>query len=168
MKKQKNSLREKMPAHIGGWLLLIFFITVVIYACQNDEPETKIGTNDASGQSVAAMKPKNTTARTGALYTKEIGKHIPDDIANAWTRNYTQRYPDGILSHTFGADAYYTLLNQKGAVGIRLKHAINDSGAPQILMVAIDGNGKELVGSEAEGHYDASDPCPPCDPDSAN
>jgi hypothetical protein len=161
MKKQKNFLRDKIPAHIGGWFLLILFITAGIYACQNDEPETKIGTNDVSGQSVAVMKPGNTTARTGAVFTKDVGGPIPEDVAQKWIANYREKYPDGTQWQYIGADLFQRQLNQPGAVGLKLQYAINDDGVVQVLPIAVDEKGNELVGPGAAGYEDMTYVCPP-------
>jgi hypothetical protein len=162
MKKQKNLLRDKIPTHIGSWLLLSFFITAGIYACQNDEPETKVGTNNASGQSVAMMKPKNTSARTGAVFfTKDVGGPIPEELAQKWIKNYREKYPDGTQWQYIGADLFQRQLNQPGAVGIKLEYAINDNGVVQVLPIAVDEKGNEFAGPGAEGYGDKSIVCPP-------
>jgi hypothetical protein len=68
---------------------------------------------------------------------------------------------DVIKAHYFGKEALQKLLDQEGCVGIRIYYAAQDDGTPELVIVGVDENGKDLEeGVILERNY----PCPPyCD-----
>ena len=64
----------------------------------------------------------------------------------------------------FDRDILDAILGQPGAAGVRLYLAVDDAGAPTLVVVGTDANQRDLAaGSIGELAW----PCPPlCDPDS--
>ena len=105
----------------------------------------------------------------------------PESLATAkqWTKNYREANPGPgtIKAHFFGADRIKKLLNEPGAVGIRIYYALNEEGEKKLLLVGTDKDGRDLLpksgvqGSAApEGEddeiMDEALPCPPyCPPE---
>lgn len=65
-------------------------------------------------------------------------------------------YSGTVRSHFFGANTFNRLFDE-GCRSIRLSHALNDSGAEQVLL-------SDAEDPTPENYEDMSNPCPPCDP----
>lgn len=74
---------------------------------------------------------------------------IPLPTAKQWTANYRKTIKEGdTLAHYFGGEIVQRLLNEDGAVGIRVYYAIDDQGKKQLLLVGVDENGDNLLPAE--------------------
>jgi hypothetical protein len=105
-------------------------------------------------------------------FTGKESDFIAPEIATAWMANYRQQNPGEREGHFFGNEIIQQLLAQKGAVGIRMYYALDDKGQKQLILVATDAKGKDLVPADAKlnpglrvegeptGYADASWPCP--------
>lgn len=84
------------------------------------------------------------------------------DEAIKLIQNYKNKQSNSeIKAHYFGKDALLKLLEQDGCVGIRIYYAAQDDGTPELVMVGVNENGKDLTsGVILERNW----PCPPyCD-----
>lgn len=105
-----------------------------------------------------------------ATFNGSEGGPIPLSTAMEWTANYRKTIKEGeTRAHYFGRETYQKLLDEAGSVGIRAYYAIDDKGKKQLLLVAVDENGNDLLPSEGsaaknEGDepaiMDYSYPCP--------
>lgn len=71
---------------------------------------------------------------------------------------------EGVKAHFIGKEAILKVLEQENCVGVRIYYAENDEGKPELIIVGVNGNGKDLV----EGLIlERTWPCPPyCDGES--
>ncbi|MCX8056758.1 MAG: hypothetical protein N3F03_03995 [Ignavibacteria bacterium] len=70
---------------------------------------------------------------------------------------------EGIKAHYFGKEALMKLLEQEGCVGLRIYYASQEDGTPELVIVGVNEEGKDLVGMV----LDRSWFCPPyCDGES--
>jgi len=61
----------------------------------------------------------------------------------------------------FGKDAVQAILNQGGAVGIRIYYGTNNIGTPVLVLVGVNSNGQDLKAGPLD---ESGFPCPPlCD-----
>lgn len=107
-----------------------------------------------------------------ATFNGSEGGPIPLPTAKEWTANYRKTIKDGdTLAHYFGGDIIQRVLQETGAVGIRIYYAIDDKGQKQLLVVGVDEFGNNLLpkegvagkSAEADGDpiiVDFSRPCP--------
>lgn len=87
------------------------------------------------------------------------------DEAIKLIQNYKNKQSGNeIKAHYFGKDALVKLLEQDGCVGIRIYYAAQDDGTPELILVGVNENGKDLTsGVILERNW----PCPPyCDGES--
>ena len=61
------------------------------------------------------------------------------------TYNYQAANEDGIKSHFFGRQAIEKILEQDGAVGVRVYYGLDDEGMQHLVMVGADANQDDLV-----------------------
>lgn len=74
------------------------------------------------------------------------------------TRFRSQRPSPTVLGWGFSRPAIDAVLSTAGCAGIRVYRALSEKGEEQVVIVAIDANGKDLVsGAIAERGW----PCPP-------
>jgi hypothetical protein len=65
--------------------------------------------------------------------------------ASDWTANYRATVPTtAILGNYFGKTAVQELLDQEGAIGIRIYYAIDGDGEKRLILVGVDGDGDDL------------------------
>lgn len=107
-----------------------------------------------------------------ASFNGTEGGPIPLPTAKQWTENYKKTIQPGeIRAHYFGGDVFQRLLSEDGSVGIRAYYAIDQTGMKQLILVAVNENGNDLLPSEgsvaAAGNggnepviIDGSYPCP--------
>lgn len=82
--------------------------------------------------------------------------HESHDITLNEAAAMTKRYRDTItagqtIAHYFGGDAINAILQQTGAVGIRIYYGLNDTNQKQLIITGVDSAGNDLyLGSLAE------------------
>ena len=90
-------------------------------------------------------------------FNSNAGGLIPLDDAVALTQKFREDYPDAIKAHYFSKSVINDVLLQSEAVGIRIYNGIDNDGARQLILVAVDIDGNDLY----EGNLaDMSTPCP--------
>ncbi|MES2618968.1 MAG: hypothetical protein V4613_13910 [Bacteroidota bacterium] len=91
------------------------------------------------------------------------GGPIPLQTAIEWTTNFRNQHPGEIKAHFFGSVIIQNILNQ-GGIGIRMYNAIDNTNAPQIILVGVDAAGHDMTAGIIA---DLAMPCPNnCDPNS--
>ncbi len=78
------------------------------------------------------------------------------------TKNYqATASPGSQIAEYFGASIFKTILSQPGCSGIRIYFGKNSDGSPALVLVGVDGSGKDITtGAIGEKGF----PCPPiCD-----
>jgi hypothetical protein len=123
-------------------LLTAFAVTAFLSCTENSEPEQK--------SNLSTTQPAKTKARlaNGDLFDGSEGGPISLAQAKRWKKNWREKNPEGIYAHYSGGDLMRKLLDQPGAVGLRLYYALDDEGNRQIFYVAVDAQGNDLVPSE--------------------
>lgn len=100
-------------------------------------------------------------------YTPQVGKDIGYEAGAKMIKNYRDQEPDDVVAHFFGRDIIENILATPGCIGIRMFHGLNELGIRQIILVAADKDGKNILeyktGDEKKKAIvaDASKPCPP-------
>lgn len=93
------------------------------------------------------------------------GEQITLDEAAAMTAEYRSQNPGAVKAHFFGKALINSILGQTGCVGIRMYHGIDTGGNPQLVLVGVKSDGKDMT-SGIIG--DRGIKCPPtCDDGSA-
>jgi hypothetical protein len=91
-------------------------------------------------------------------FNGDEGQFITLEEAVEWTRNYRDANPTGVKGHFYGKEKLMDILNQSGAMGIRIYQAIDNSGAECLVLVAADAEEGDLYdGLLLERGF----PCPP-------
>ncbi|MFN5554964.1 MAG: hypothetical protein ACK48F_02010 [Chryseotalea sp.] len=118
-------------------------VAALLSCTENSEPEQK---NNA----VNTTQPAQTKARlaNGNLFDGSEGAPISIEQAKRWKKNWREKNPEGTYAHYSGGDLVRKLLDQPGAVGLRLYYALDDDGNRQIFYVAVDAQGNDLLPSE--------------------
>ncbi len=76
-------------------------------------------------------------------------------------RNFHAQADAGVhRASAFNRSAFEQLLGQAGAAGIRIYLARHDDGSPTMVMVAVDGEGKDMDGAQSICIQNSTD-CPP-------
>jgi len=84
------------------------------------------------------------------------GDFISLDEGGNMTGNYRAQNPGETIAHFFGKDKLQELLDQQGAVGIRMYYGIDNDGKKQLVLVAADADQNDMT----ELVLDLSHPCP--------
>ena len=100
------------------------------------------------------------------------GGIISQTTAEDYLSNYQQgpsyTWNQGVKGHYFNKDFFDDLLEQTGAVGIRIYYGsrVNTSNVlvPQLVLVAVDSDGNDILSNDII--VDLSQPCPPVCPTS--
>ena len=67
------------------------------------------------------------------------------ETASEWTANYRATVStSAILGNYFSQSAINGLLDQEGAIGIRIYYAIDGDGEKRLILVGVDGDGNDL------------------------
>jgi hypothetical protein len=98
-------------------------------------------------------------------FQKTIGGPIPKADAEAWIGAYNKKHPDEPRAFFFGTDIIESVLNQPGAVGMRI-YLGYDKDQLQAVLIAAAEDGKDIWSSDSKdgGGQNAADsafPCPP-------
>ena len=79
------------------------------------------------------------------------------------TRRYRESDPGQVKACMFPRGAFEAILKQPNCLGIRLYFGRNEKGALDVVMVGVDGDGRDMKTGELEQN---GYPCPPfCDDD---
>jgi hypothetical protein len=85
------------------------------------------------------------------------GSPIELEKASEWTKNYRFSINEGdTIAHFIGKDALTALLEQEGAMGIRVYYAINDNNQKALVFAAADAAENDITSLV----YDFTTPCP--------
>ena len=88
---------------------------------------------------------------------------VTEDTANSWAQNYKKKNPDGIWYHFFGRHVFNEIKTIPWFKEINIRHAINDSDVPQLLLVISDNSASARIKDEESIIvYDRGGTCPPC------
>lgn len=89
------------------------------------------------------------------------GEFITMEEALALSGNYRRQNEGGVYAHFFGAEKLQALLNQEGAVGIRIYLGQDNNGVSKLALFATDADERNMEGLI----LDVGSPCPPyCSP----
>ena len=102
------------------------------------------------------MPPPTFSPTTGGLVTRSVGKAgiAAYKASAAFTAN------SGIKAHAFGLDLINQIIGQTGCAGIRVWYGMDTNNRPQLYIVAVDGNGDDILTTGNELVLDMSSPCP--------
>ncbi len=84
------------------------------------------------------------------------GGSITLQTGAALTAEYRRQNPGATKGHFFGKDILQDLLDQQGAMGIRMYYGLDGDGNKELVLVAADANEDDLTDLVA----DLSMPCP--------
>ncbi|GAB5417054.1 MAG: hypothetical protein Crog4KO_19200 [Crocinitomicaceae bacterium] len=73
------------------------------------------------------------------------------------TARYRDDNPGDIKGHFYGKDILKQLLNQEGAMGIRIYYGIDENGKKELVLVSADADENDNL----DLVVDLSQPCPP-------
>lgn len=85
------------------------------------------------------------------------GEMISLAEAAGLTANYRDKNPGDVQACFYGKDNILALLNQTGAMGIRVYYGIDEDGQKQLVLVAADTNENDILGLTLEN----GTRCPP-------
>lgn len=89
------------------------------------------------------------------------GEFITLEEAITLSSNYKSRNQGGVYAHFFGAEKLQALLDQEGAVGIRIYLGHDNNGVSKLVLFAADADECNMEGLI----LDVGSPCPPhCSP----
>lgn len=100
-------------------------------------------------------------------FNARLGTDVPGETARRWITNYMERFPTRVRAHFFGHELLNQILAESSSAGILAHYALGDTGAPLLILVGADVDGRNLlpkVTGRVEGGDntvgDASSPCP--------
>ncbi|MTI41996.1 hypothetical protein [Fulvivirga lutimaris] len=99
------------------------------------------------------------------------GKPIPLGIAKKWTKNYRDANPGKTKAIFYGKEKIQALLDEPGAMGIRVYFGQDDDKNPQLVIVSAKEDGSNILPNQEEKDgggtlLDSGKPCPPdCPPE---
>ena len=99
---------------------------------------------------------------SSAIADATAGTTLSSENAARWAASYVAANPGKIQYHFFGSHVFDEIESVPGLSAIDIEPAVNDAGAPQLLLIA------SLPGGTSSGRiesstliYDFSRPCPP-------
>ncbi len=78
-------------------------------------------------------------------YSAEVGENIGYEKGAKMIKTYYDQNQDDVLAHFMGRNIIEEMLAQPGAIGIRMFHAVNEIGLKQMVLVAADANGQNIL-----------------------
>lgn len=78
-------------------------------------------------------------------FSAEVGEDIGYEKGAKMIKTYYDQNPDDIMAHFVGRNMIEAILAQPGAVGIRMFHALNELGLKQMVLVAVDEKGNNIL-----------------------
>ena len=82
------------------------------------------------------------------LLTKDyatVGEEISHELAGSFIKDYTEKYPNDVVSYHIGKNIIEQILAQPGCVGIRFYNALNEEGQKTLVYLGIDAAGKDML-----------------------
>jgi hypothetical protein len=82
------------------------------------------------------------------LLTKDyaqVGEAISHELAGSFIQDYTEKYPNDVVSYHIGKNIIEQILAQPGCVGIRFYNALNEEGQKTLVYLGIDASGKDMM-----------------------
>jgi hypothetical protein len=165
-RKTLKTINMKKTKSFLSFLMFVLFFAVLSCDEQDDKMETRIPAQNLDGTD-------KIVGRSGTPdYDGSEGDPLDKSIAKAWVTNFKSASAktgsaEEIRSHYFGRDIIETLLNESGAVGIRIYYALDSNGEKKLLLVGVDASGEDLLplegGKSNDGGNiiaDFSFPCP--------
>jgi hypothetical protein len=73
------------------------------------------------------------------------------------TANFRQAFPSAVTANAYGKSQMLALLEQQNCAGFRIYNGIDEVGAQQLIIVAVDADGNDLYRGVL---LDRSQPCP--------
>jgi len=100
--------------------------------------------------------------------SKTVGNTINSDQGKEWIQRWSDKHKDGIKAYFYGADILNSIINQEGAVGMRIYFGYGDDDQIQLVLVGTreDGTniwpeGTSAARMSSPGAVDNGSPCPP-------
>lgn len=87
------------------------------------------------------------------------GGEISLTTASGLTSTYRTNNANAVQAHFFGANNIQALLDQTGAVGIRIYHGEDDNGDRKLILVAADSNENDILDLIIDFSYDCPTHC---------
>lgn len=162
---------KKLNTTVASIVIAFTFACVLSCSEQDEKPiGQSLALNSAGSDQIKA---RSKAGRTGGLvFNSSVGDPIDRETSSLWVANYREQNPDNIRSHFFGSEIIQQILNEEGSVGIRIYYALDEKGDKKLLIVGVDGEGRNLLPGAEEaldsGGYiigDYSFPCPDYCPD---
>ena len=137
--------------------VLVFALATAWYACTEDT-ESKQETLSTSSLNAKVSPKTSPSGRTSTVWNTEVGGPISYETAQAWIKTYRDKNPDAIRSRFFGKSSFERIFSNPAAVGISITYAIDDTGTPALLLMAIDADGKIMAKPTAENIRNGTEP----------
>lgn len=80
-------------------------------------------------------------------FTGNEGEFISLSDAATLTENHRTNNPNAVQGHFLGGSKLKQLLDLTGCVGLRIYHGEDTTGVRQIVVVAVDGNQNDILGT---------------------
>ncbi|MCR9171556.1 MAG: hypothetical protein NXI10_03625 [bacterium] len=90
-------------------------------------------------------------------FTGKEGGEITLEQGADMTANYRDENPGQTKGHFFGREILLKLLDQEGAMGIRMYYGIDGNGEKELVLVSADADENDML----DLVVDISQPCPP-------
>jgi hypothetical protein len=90
-------------------------------------------------------------------FNPNVNNLIELEAAAELTANFRRIFPNAITANAYGKRDMLSLLAQDDCEGFRIYNGIDDLGAQQLVIVAVDGDGNDLHRGIL---LDNSQPCP--------
>jgi len=74
-----------------------------------------------------------------------VGEGISHELAGTFIQDYTEKYPNDVVSYHIGKNIIEQILAQPGCVGIRFYNALNEEGQKTLVYLGIDAAGKDMM-----------------------
>lgn len=78
-------------------------------------------------------------------FTPNVGEDIGYELGAKMIKRWHTENPDDVLASFTGRNIIESLLAQPGCTGIRMFNAINDLGVKQLVLVAADKDGNNIL-----------------------
>ncbi len=114
---------------------------------------------------IAFLVTLQTSTASSTLFTGEEHHQVTLNQAQRWTSEFQKTAGEGeLIAGYFGRNIFERILDQEGAVGVRIYKAKHDNGDDVFVLVGVDKEGQDITSVVGEGIV----PCPPfCDRDVA-
>lgn len=115
---------------------------------------------------VAPVGDKSILWNSELIVDASTNQAVAAPTALEWAKRYQEQHPEGLWYHFFGIEIFHDMIKNRTFDAINVKPALNDAGAPQLLLFLVtqstaaeNGKSQDLFDTAV---YDASNACPPC------